>query len=134
MIALAKQNNPQASFEVMDCRAIDSLEQKFDAIMCGFCIPYINKEDAIQLIYDAASLLKTNGIFYLSTMEDAYSKSGPKGSPNNDLEVFIFYHEASYLKDSLSKNGLELIHEIRQDYPEQDGSNTTDLFLIARKK
>jgi len=134
MIALAIKNNTHASFEVMDCSAINSFEQKFDAIMCGFCIPYINKEDAIQLIFDTACLLKPNGVFYLSTMEDAYSKSRRRGSPNHDLEVFIHYHEASYLKDALNANGFELIHEIRQDYPEQDGSNTTDLFLIARKK
>jgi len=134
MIALAKQNNAQASFEVMDCRAINSFQRKFDAIMCGFCIPYINKEDSLQLIKHASSLLNPNGIFYLSTMEDAYIKSGPKGSSNHDLEVYIYYHEGQYLKDSISINGLELIHEIRQDYPEEDGSNTTDLFLTARKK
>ncbi|MFT5103124.1 MAG: 2-polyprenyl-3-methyl-5-hydroxy-6-metoxy-1,4-benzoquinol methylase [Candidatus Latescibacterota bacterium] len=134
MIALAKQNNTEASFEVMDCRAIDSLEQRFDAIMCGFCIPYINKEDAIQLIQHAASLIEANGIFYLSNMEETYGKSGLKGSPNHDLEVFIYFHEAEYLMEALSENGFELMHEIRQDYPEQDGSNTTDLFLIARKK
>ena len=134
MITLAKLNNVQASFEVMDCRAIDSLARKFDAIMCGFCIPYINKEDAIQLIHNAASLLEPNGIFYLSTMEDDYGKSGTKGSSNHDLEVYMYFHEALYLKEALSTNGFELIQEIRQDYPEQDGAMTTDLFLIARKK
>ena len=134
MIALARQNNAQATFEVMDCRAIQSIQKKFNAVMCGFITPYLNKEDTAKLIADAASLLKPNGVFYLSTMEDDYSNSGVKGSANHDREVFMFYHEATYLKKVLLENGFDLVHEIRQNYEEQGGSNTTDLFLIARKK
>ena len=134
MITLAQQNNPEASFEVLDCREIGALPTNYDAIMCGFCIPYITKEDAIELIANAAKLINPKGVFYLSTMEADYGTSALKGSPNHDQKVFIFYHEANYLKEALANNGFELLHEIRQDYPEQDGTSTTDLFLIARKK
>src|SRR5687767_9736318 len=42
MIALAQQNNPSASFSVMDCRDIDRIEKQFDGIVCGFCMPYLS--------------------------------------------------------------------------------------------
>jgi 23S rRNA G2069 N7-methylase RlmK/C1962 C5-methylase RlmI len=43
--------------------------------MCGFCLPYLSKEEAVKLIRDAAAILNPDGVFYISTMEDDYSKS-----------------------------------------------------------
>ncbi len=135
MIALAKINNPEADFQLMDCRDINSIDKKYDAILCAFCLPYISKEEAIQLIRDAAGLLHTNGIFYLSTMEDDYSKSGFKrpGSGGTD-QLFMYYHEAGYLSDALQENGFEIIRLSRQDYPESDGTITTDLIILSKLK
>ena len=48
MIALAKKNNPTTTFEVMDCRNIRQIKTTFDAIVIGFCLPYITKEDFIS--------------------------------------------------------------------------------------
>lgn len=39
MLALAKANNPNAQFLELDCRTIDSLTQKFDAIIGAFVLP-----------------------------------------------------------------------------------------------
>jgi len=57
MIDLAKKNNPTAQFELMDSRKISSIEKKYDAIKCGFCLPYLSKEEAIKLIADASKIL-----------------------------------------------------------------------------
>jgi len=43
MIELAGANNSKAQFEVMDCRHIAEINRKFDAIMCGFCLPIYRK-------------------------------------------------------------------------------------------
>lgn len=131
MIRLAKINNPEAGFQLLDCRNMDMLNQKFDAIMCGFCLPYLNKEEAIKLISDAAGTLNPGGILYISTMEDDYSKSGFKTGSTGD-EVYMHYHEAGYLTAALIENNFTLIDMKRQDYPEKDGSKTTDLILIAK--
>src|SRR5690606_4608879 len=72
MIELAKQNNPTANFEVMDCRGIAGISKKYDGIICGFCMPYLSKSDCGQLIADSANLLKDNGILYFSTIEGNY--------------------------------------------------------------
>ena len=59
MIELAKRNNPTTTFKLLDCREISSLNVKFDAIISGFCLPYLSKEEAVQFIYDTATQLKT---------------------------------------------------------------------------
>jgi len=76
MIELAKRNNPEAEFRVMNCKDISTIDRKFDAIMCGFCMPYLSKEECAKLISDSSGLLSTNGLLYFSTMEGDYDKSG----------------------------------------------------------
>ena len=133
MIELAQQNNPKAEFQIMDCRDFIKLNKKFDGIMCGFGLPYLSKEDAVRLIKDASNSLNKNGVLYLSTMEDDYNKSGLKKGSTGD-EIFMHYHQADYLSDALEQNGFQLITLQRKDFPEQNGTITTDLILIARKK
>lgn len=132
MVALAKINNPTAEFKVMDCREINKLEKKYDAIMCGFCLPYLSKEEAIKLIADASQLLKAGGVIYISTMEDDYAKSAFKKGSTCE-EIFMHYHQADYLTQALKENKFMVIDLKRQDYPEKDGTKTTDLILIAEK-
>lgn len=132
MIELAKINNPQASFQLLDSRAITTLNKKYDAIMCGFCLPYLSKEEAIQLIADAAKILTSDGVIYISTMEDDYSKSDYKKGSSGD-ELFMHFHEGDYLTDALRANGFKHIDIKRQNYPTTDGSKVTDLIIIAQK-
>ena len=135
MVALAKQNNPTAAFQVMDCRAIHQIKEAFDAVMCGFALPYISKQECLQLIADVGQLLEPKGVFYLSTMEDDYSKSGLKGpSSGGEQRVYMYYHQAEYLIEALGNNGFTILHTLRKNYPEADGSTTIDLVLIAQKK
>jgi len=133
MIELAQQNNPTAEFQIMDCRVFLKLNRTFDGIMCGFGLPYLSKEDAVQLIKDAGNCLNKNGVLYLSTMEDDYNKSGLKKGSTDD-EIFMHYHQADYLSHALEQNGFQLITLQRKDFPEQNGTITTDLILIARKQ
>ncbi len=132
MISLAKVNNPAAEFRLMDCRDIDRIDKKYDGIMCGFCLPYLTREESIKLIHNASGLLKPDGAFYLSTMEDDYSKSGLReSSSNSEDKVYIHYHQADYLAGALKENGFKIIDLRRERYPAQDGTTTTDLLIVA---
>jgi len=131
MLRLAEINNPSASFLLADCRDIRSFNRKFDAIMCGFCLPYLSQEECIQLINDAATVLNTGGILYISTMEGNYSDSGFQTSSSGD-QMHIYYHEADYLLTALTDNGFSLIDLQRIIYPGADGATITDIVLIAR--
>jgi trans-aconitate methyltransferase len=132
MIELAKVNNPTVNFEIMDCRAMLQLDKKYDAIMCGFCLPYLSKEEAVQLIMDASKVLFPNGVIYISTMEDDYSKSGYRKGSQGD-EMYMHYHEAEYLSKALEDNDFKIIDLQRIVYPASDGTNITDLVIIAMK-
>ncbi len=135
MIELAKVNNPTVDFQIMDCREIATIDKKFDAIMCGFCLPYLSQEESAKLIADSYNLLNTNGILYISTMEGDYEKSGFETTSFSGQEkVYVHYHQADYIKKKLVKSGFEDIELQCKDYQEQDGSLTTDMIFIARKK
>lgn len=133
MIELAKKNNPQAEFQVMDCRDIGRLHKSYDAIMCGFALPYLTKEEAVKLIRDASGLLHPGGVLYISTMEDDYSRSRLMRSSSGEDEVFIHYHQADYLTQALAESGFTILDLQRKVYPAHDGTTTTDLVIVARK-
>lgn len=133
MLALAQQNNPTATFKLLDARAISKLQQPFNAIMCGFVFPYFSKEETIQFIKDAALVLNPNGAIYISTMEDDYSKSGFRKGSQGD-EIFMHFHQADYLTEALNQNGFTLIETQRIESVSTDNSKTIDLILIAIKK
>lgn len=134
MIELAKKNNPQADFAVMDCRNIDMIDRKFDAVMCAFCLPYLSREESGKLIFDSSTLLNPGGILYISTMEGDYEKSGfETTSFSGSNRVFIYYHQEEYLSDCLTDAGFEIVDLLRKDYPEPDGTFLTDMIFIAQK-
>ncbi|RZJ31420.1 MAG: class I SAM-dependent methyltransferase [Flavobacterium sp.] len=131
MVALAAQNNPEARFGVLDCREISNLNEAYDAVMCGFCLPYLSKEDAVALIADAARLLRADGLLYISTMEDDYQKSGFEAGSTGD-KIFMHYHEAGYLTSAFKESGLAVIFEKRY-HSFLGEKRITDLVLVGQK-
>ncbi len=131
MISLAGINNPTAEFKLMDCRAIDSLNETYDAVMCGFCLPYLSKEEAIQLIVDSSKVLNQNGIIYISTMEDDYTNSKFEKGSSGD-EIFMHYHEEGYLSKALTENNFKITYIDSKHYFSGE-KKVTDLILIAEK-
>lgn len=135
MIELAKLNNPEAEFTVMDCRDIHVIDTKFDGILCAFCLPYLSKEESLKLITDASLLLEPDGVLYISTMEGDYNKSGYETTSfSGDNRVYVYYHQANFMTACLSELGFEILDLQRKQYPEPDGSFLTDMIFIARKK
>jgi 2-polyprenyl-3-methyl-5-hydroxy-6-metoxy-1,4-benzoquinol methylase len=134
MIELAKRNNPTAEFQLMDCREIDQLDHQYDAIVCGFCLPYLSREASEKLIADASKIVSPNGILYISTMEETEdNRSGLKSSSSGEYQTYIYYHQADYLLKALEENEFKILHFKRQDYPTTDETKTVDLLIIAEK-
>ncbi|MEE9437912.1 MAG: methyltransferase domain-containing protein [Saprospiraceae bacterium] len=116
MIKLAKKNNPSAQFKLMDSRDIDTLTTKFDAIICGFCLPYLSDIDRLKLISDCKKLLSKNGILYISFVEGKYKNSDYQVGSKGSDRVFFYYHELKFLEAELKKYDFELISIINIDY------------------
>jgi 2-polyprenyl-3-methyl-5-hydroxy-6-metoxy-1,4-benzoquinol methylase len=131
MIELAKINNPSAQFQLLDSRDIKQLHKTYDAIMCGFILPYLSKEEEIQLINDSALILNKNGVIYISTMEDDYSLSGFKKGSTGD-EIYMHYHQADYLTEALIQSGFIIIDVQRKTYLAADNTTVIDLILVAK--
>jgi len=132
MVELAAINNPTAQFELMDCRELSRHNAKYDGIMCGFCLPYLEKDEVLRLIVDAKAILNDGGLFYLSTMEDDYEKSGYRKGSTGD-EIYMHYYPKAFLAEALQDAGFRILQVKIQDYPEKEGSQTIDLVLIAQK-
>lgn len=131
MIELGKINNPTAEFRLLDFRDIENLNTKFDAIMCGFGLPYLSKSEAIQFISDSKKIINPGGIIYISTMEDDNLKSGFKTGSTGD-SMYQNFHQADYLTEEFENNGFKIIHLDRKEYIHNE-QQTTDLIIIATK-
>ena len=134
MVKLAQENNPTAQVHLMDCREIDRLTTRFDAVMCGFCLPYLSKEDAAKLIHGCSLLMNNGGIMYLSTIEGAYHQSGYESDSSGQHKTYVYYYEENYLTALLEEAHFECLHLIRKRYPKSDGSTQIHLIFMARKK
>lgn len=131
MVELAKIKNPSAEFKVMDCRNISELAYKYDAMMCAFLFPYLTKEEAIKFICDAKGLLNNEGVLYLSTMENDYTKSDYQTGSKGD-KVYINYHQEDYLIDTLKENGFSILYKDRKKNIMSNNIEVTDIVLISK--
>jgi trans-aconitate methyltransferase len=133
MIRLAGINNPAANFEVMDCRDIHKVPKKFDAIICGFCLPYLSMREVEKLFRDFSNLSNAGAILYVSTMEDKHEHSAFK-TASSGAPIYMHYYEADYLSALLEQYNFELIELVRYGPKETDPAGDIDLVVLARKK
>jgi trans-aconitate methyltransferase len=135
MIDIARKSLSEVDFRVMDVRDILTIPEKFDAIMCSFCLPFLSKLETEKLIADCAERLITGGVLYVSTMEGNEERAGfEKTNFSGDAEIYFNYHQQHDLQDAFLKCGFEIRHIKLQDYLEQDGSATTDMIFIGIKR
>ncbi len=131
MIELAKRNVPQAKFKIMDVREMDQLTEKFDAIIAGFCLPYLSAEDVAYLIRSAKTLLHPGGTLYLSSIEGDYSKSAfQTGSTGH--QTFVYYHSLADLTHQLHTNDFKDLQIINVAYPKKEGVLDNHLIVVSK--
>jgi SAM-dependent methyltransferase len=132
MVDLAKANCPNAQFEVMDSREIDNITTKFDAIICGFCLPYLSESDVEKIIGDCKNLLNENGVLYLSFVEGETEKSGYQKGSSGD-RTYFYYHNIENLKILLKTNDFDNLNCMLVNYPKSDKTEETHTIIIAEK-
>lgn len=132
MIELAKKNIPSATFEVRDARNILSLNKKYDGIVVGFCLPFLNLEESKKLIADASTLLNKNGMLYLSFVEGDPADSGFKTSSTGD-RTYFYYHELSTLTKEIIEVEFEKPLCLHVNYENANSKQELHTLLIAKK-
>jgi 2-polyprenyl-3-methyl-5-hydroxy-6-metoxy-1,4-benzoquinol methylase len=133
MVELARKNNPLAEFEIMDSREIHCLNEKFDAVVCGFCIPYLSKSDCIKLITDCNHLLNFSGILYLSFVSGDYENSGFISGSTGD-RTYFYYHNLDHIEKILKTNFFETKKLFHKNYGKADGTEEIHTVIIAKKQ
>ena len=133
MVELARKNNPLAEFEIMDSREIHSINDKFDAVVCGFCIPYLSKSDCIKLITDCNNLLNSSGILYLSFVAGNYENSGFISGSSGD-RTYFYYHNSDNIEKELKTNFFETTKLLHKTYKKADGTEEIHTVIIAGKR
>ncbi len=132
MIELAKKNNPAARFAVMDSRQIRHINDKYDGIICGFCLPYLSPVESNGLISSAYDLLNENGLLYLSYVagdpEQSHFKTGSGG------RVYFQFHDSAVLKTQLIKVNFDEIETFEVEYKTSETTFDIHTILIAKKK
>ncbi len=132
MVEAAQKNNLQARVELMDCREVHRIAEKFDAIVCGFCVPYLSAQDIEKLIADCNHLLNAGGFIYLSFVEGDPGDSGFK-SDGQGSRVYFYFHEASDIFNVMNSHNFELCQSFYVPYPNKNGTQDTHTILLARK-
>jgi len=133
MLAIAELINPSATFMLLDCREIQTLNKKFHGVICGFCLPYLSAEETAKLFETIYSVLHPGGMVYISTMEDDYTRSGIQTTSAGE-QMYLYYHEEKDLRQRLEQAGFSITNEDRKKYVDHHGNHTTDLLIVAAKK
>jgi SAM-dependent methyltransferase len=131
MIEWARRNNPGVDCKVMDCRNLNTVNTLYDAIICGFCIPYLNEDDCTRLFNDVKKLLRPGGIFYLSFVAGDYALSGYKTGSSGDRMYFYYHHEV-FIHGLLETNGFHTTQHFDVQYPLKDVTIEIHTILITQ--
>lgn len=133
MIELARTNNPTANFKIMDCREIDQLQNRFDGIVCGFCLPYLSAVESSKMIQDCADLLNNKGSLYISFVEGDYKQSGFQIGSSGD-RTYFYFHALDSLTKELERNNFEKIQLLKMEFEKSNKTKETHTVIIASKQ
>ena len=132
MIELAKKNCPNVTFKVMDVRLINQLQSKYDAIICGFCIPYIAASELTKLMSDSTKLLHESGVLYLSFVDGNYTDSGYQTGSSGE-RTYFYYHSLVDVTKELEKQHFKILHLVPVLYSRTDETKEIHTIIIAKK-
>ncbi len=134
MVELAMKNNPEAEFVLMDSRDILRLNKKFDAIICGFCIPYLNEIDCQNLFNDCSKLLNQEGLVYLSFVHGEPNQSGFQTNSAGD-RMYFHFHLRENVESWMIASGFETVKSFKVKYPKaNDQIDIHDILIIRKEK
>lgn len=133
MVERAAENNPAATCRVLDAREIATLCEKFDGIICGFCMPYLTIADGSRFIQDAGNMLLSGGTFYCSVIESEHTLSRFETSSDGQHTMLIHYYSEKDIREYIKAGNMEISNTFRIRYPKNDGSISVHLIIIANK-
>ncbi len=129
-IRLAQRRFPQFTFLHQDINNLH-LTSTYQTILASFCIVHLTDPETEHLFYTISELLEDNGCLYLSYMNG--DSQGFESTSFSKEPIFFNYYRDEHIINLLNKYNLSLREAGKEDYPEEDGSLTTDTFIYAQK-
>jgi len=131
MIKLGKLNVPNVKFEVFDCRNLSKIENKYNAVICNFLIPYLSESDSEKLIAEVSDLLLPGGFFYLGFIKEAQNYSEiVKSSKGHNIRMH--YYSVDFIKSVLHNNKFNVEYEKRY-LSNNTNQKQSDFIIVASK-
>lgn len=132
LLNIAKENHPSSTFLHQNiCTLEVGANVEYESILASFCVVHLTHVETKKLIQYISKSLVQGGSLYISFMEG--DSSGFESTSFSEDEIFFNYYQAADIIKMLSDCGLEVKEMSTQDYPEQDGSLTVDVFVFASK-
>ena len=132
MIERVNLNVPSAETRVMDARDIGAMRESFDAIVCGFIIPYLTAADCTQMISACGRLLQKGGVCYLSFVPGDPKDSGFVTGSTGDRSYF-HYHPKERVMEDLEKASFEVFKTFEVTYAKGSGETEMHFVVLARR-
>ena len=132
MLQIAQNELPDGKFYKHSIINFTS-EFKYHAVIIGFGIPYLDKNQTEECIKNAIENIIDNQYLYISFMDGNGSRV-EKTSFGGDNDFAIYYHSKDDINNLLKVNGIKIIKEFELDYQEKDGSISKDIVLIGQKE
>lgn len=133
MIDLARLNVPDAKFLILDSTKVLDLNQQFDGIVCGFCLPYMSEAEVVKLIEHSNEILNYEGILYLSFIIGHMAGGKLISNPQNESEPILMYYQRNFIANVLEQSNFILKYESLSETIKNDFEKDLEITLIAQK-
>lgn len=131
-IKIAKEEEPESKFLVMDMRDVDSLDQKFDGIIAQASLLHLPKKEIPDVLKKFDKILKPEGLLYISVKKQRDGRKEEETIEHDrfghQYALFFNFHTKEDMERYQALLGYELVWERESGY-----SNTTWLEVILKK-
>lgn len=134
MIQIASEVHPKAKLSKADIRSF-TFDNTYDVIILSFVIPYLNKEEFLEIIQKCSQNLSQNGLIYLSFMEGDYSNScWISSSKDPSIKSFTHYYSRDFILDQLKILKLKCTFQRSLPVQGSKGAANNDYVMIWKKE
>jgi SAM-dependent methyltransferase len=132
MLAIARNTVADGTFIEADICSWKTT-QTFDGVVLGFGLPYLDDAECVRMISRLSKWISGGGGFYASFMQGV-GEGYEKVSFSPDSPLYLHYHDESKITNAMIQAGIIPEKIWHLDYIESDGSTTTDVVVIGRKR
>ena len=108
-------------------------DRAYDGLVIGFGLPYLNDAECVKLITRSAKALVPGGVWYISFMQGE-TEGYEKVSFSPADPIYVYYHDEALVTNTMIQAGVIPEKVWHLDYTESDGSITTDVVVVGRKR